>query len=362
MTTLCREASVSVVRACDLVGLARSSHYRIAGGYSSYKPVRDPIPQAERTQPTTLTTAEQQSIHDALTDPRWDEESVSQVYWNAFDLGLLTMSLRTFYRYAGDLGFVGDRRRRSQRRRKEVHGKAPVATRPGQVWSWDITDLYGPQRQRFKLYLAIDVYSRYPVAWRIEHREDRYLAVEMFAQAFADHGVPGKIHSDNGPAMRSEALIESLEKAGVLRSYSRPRVSDDNPFSESLFRTVKYDLSCPDRFADIDHAREWTGQFLHRYLHRRHSRMGWQTPADLFTGTAAEVSACRQARLDQLYKLIPAASAATRTHRPSHTRSATRRQPRHSTPCPRQVDRHRASVAPVYERLVYRGQASASRP
>ena len=258
-------------------------------------------------QPTRLTPREQRSILKVLTREEWAEESVAQVYWTAFDLGMLTMSLRTFYRYAADSGLVGDRRRRRQRRRsREKHGPIPVASRPGEVWSWDVTELRGPGNQRFRLYLVIDVYSRYPVAWRIEYREDRRLAVDMFATAFAQFGVPERIHSDNGGIMRSEVLIAALEAHEITRTYSRPRVSDDNPFSESLFRTVKYDLSCPEHFDSIQHAQEWTSEFLQHYATaRRHSRMGWYTPHDLLHGTAIDVQAARQATLDRQYDANP---------------------------------------------------------
>ncbi|MFD7012524.1 transposase [Rhodococcus jostii] len=123
--------------------------------------------------------------------------------------------------------------------------------------------LQGPRKQdRYLLYLAIDVFSRYPVAWRIEYAETTQIAVQMFAAAFEKYGVPLVLHADNGASMRSHALIAALDEAGGCRTYSRPRVSDDNPFSESLFKTLKYDSSCPERFDGIGHAREWTEQFL----------------------------------------------------------------------------------------------------
>lgn len=177
----------------------------------------------------------------------------------------------------------------------------------GELWSWDITELRGPRTQdRYKLYLVIDVFSRYPVAWRIEYSENTPLAVEMFAKAIAHFGQPATVHADNGASMRSHKLIELLEQNNVVTSYSRPRVSDDNPFSESLFKTIKYDLECPLSFDSIEHAREWTEQFLHRYsTEHRHSGLGRYTPHAVHFGTAETQRLKRQERLDTYWTEHP---------------------------------------------------------
>jgi transposase InsO family protein len=231
---------------------------------------------------------------------------VVQTYWVAFDAGKVGCSERTFYRIARAQRLVGDRRRRrgtgySLSRRRPV---VPART-PGDLWSWDATELRGPGRHRYKLSLVIDVYSRYPVGWRIDYNEDSKLAAAMFAEAFARHGAPKVLHADNGPVMRSHDLMDALGQ-DTAASFSRPRVSDDNPFSESLFKTVKYDLNCPNRFDDIDHARAWTAEFLDHYAHHhRHSGLSRHTPASVFDGTAIEHQARRQARLDHLFQTHP---------------------------------------------------------
>ncbi|MFN3339862.1 MAG: transposase, partial [Dietzia sp.] len=174
------------------------------------------------------------------------------------------------------------------------------------LWTWDITLLHGPGRCYYRLYLAIDVYSRYPVAWRIESDETATKATEMFLDAFARHGAPALLHADNGAAMRSHELAAALEASQIGRSFSRPRVSNDNPFSESLFKTIKYDLDHPARFDSLDHARQWTSDFLHRYAtEHHHSALGYYTPEQVFTGTAAQVRAARQQTLDQAAALHP---------------------------------------------------------
>lgn len=309
MVTELHRAGMPVVRACALLDLPRSTYYRIAHDYTVYTPVTTVTPHAQRHQPNRLSQVEQQSVIDALSRDELQDESVAQTYWECFDDGTLTMSLRTFYRYADTFGLVGDRRRRRPShsdRRAGPRGPVATARAPGDVWSWDVTELVGSGRRRFKLYLVIDVFSRYPVAWRIEHREDKDLAVDMFVEAIARHGAPRAVHADNGGIMRSEVLLDELDKHQISATFSRPRVSDDNPFSESLFRTIKYDLSCPERFDDIDHARAWTCEFLTTYAtKRRHSRMGWYTPEDLLTGHAEQVRAARQARLDELRAANP---------------------------------------------------------
>lgn len=299
---------MSVVRACDIVGIARSTYYRFTNNYRHYCPVENPIPQADRQQPAALTPEERTEIIDVLTADEYANLSVVETYWRAFDAGSVACSQRTFYRVAGSCLLVGDRRRRkhtggsTSRRTPIVH-----AGGVGDLWSWDITELRGPRTQdRYKLYLVIDVFSRYPVAWRIEYHEDRKLVVDMFTDAIAEHGKPGTVHADNGSVMRSNDLIDELEKHKIVPSYSRPRVSDDNPFSESLFKTIKYDLECPIQFDSIEHARGWTEQFLFRYAtEHRHSGLGRHTPHDVHHGTAAARRADRQHHLDTYWTAHP---------------------------------------------------------
>ncbi len=298
------------VGACDLVGLARSTYYRITQGYKHYVPVPEPVPQRQRHQPAALTQAERENIIDVLSSNKYAGLSVGQVFWRAFDDARISCSERTFYRVARKSGLVGDRRKvragrgsgRSSRRTPHVH-----ATRPGQMWSWDITEFPGPGRvDRYLLYLVIDVFSRFPVAWRIEYAASAGVAVAMFADAIAEYGPPEVVHSDNGATMRSHMLVDMLHDSGVVTSFSRPRVSEDNPFSEALFKTIKYDLNCPDRFTSLEHARSWTQGYLDEYAaEHRHSGLGWHTPVTVFDGTAAGVQARRQEMLDAAYAAHP---------------------------------------------------------
>lgn len=303
-----KAAGVAVAAGCSLVGLPRSTFYRRSRGYRHYQPVAAPIAHRDRRQPAALSTAERTVITEVLGTEEYVDLSVQQTYWRALDAGAVACSQRTFYRVANDHRMVGDRRRRRTTGGGSARNKPIVnADKVGDLWSWDISELSGPKTQdRYKLYLALDVFSRYPVAWRIEHTEDTALVVQMFQQAFTDHGVPAVLHADNGSSMRADQLIQAIQAAGSITSYSRPRVSDDNPFSESLFKTIKYDLTCPVTFDSIDHARTWTTQFLHGYAqHHRHSGLGHHTPASVHNGTAHTIQQRRHDTLNRYYEQHP---------------------------------------------------------
>lgn len=307
VTELAEEQAMSIAVACPLVGVPRSTYYRISRGYQHYRPVAEPIPNRERRQPAALDEDERAGILTVLSDPKYEEKSVVQTYWLAFDAGDLACSQRTFYRVANTHRLVGDRRRTRTHGSSSRRTPAVAANKAGDLWSWDVTELSGPtNNDRYYLYLIIDVFSRYPVGWCIETYISKKRAVTLFTAAINTHGAPKVVHSDNGSSMRSKDLIDTLQGNGVVTSYSRPRVSDDNPFSESLFKTIKYDPSCPDRFDDIEHARGWTGDFLDLYAtEHHHSGLGRHTPASVFFGTATQIRAQRQRALDAYYAQHP---------------------------------------------------------
>lgn len=257
-------------------------------------------------QPHALNSEEVDAVLQVLTDPDLAEKSVCQAYWIGFDAGRLSCSQSTFYRVARTRDLVGDRRPCREHGTSGGRTKPVVsATKVNELWSWDISELRGPGRVRLQLFLAIDVYSRYPVAWRIEQRALHDHAVEMFTDAFGRYGLPQTLHADNGTQMRSNELRELLEDV-VEASYSRPRVSNDNPFSEALFKTIKYDPSMPDQFDSIEDAREWMSAYLGRYSRdHRHVGLNRYTPHDVFHGRASKVRHARQARLNELYAAHP---------------------------------------------------------
>lgn len=304
-----QQSAMPVAQACQLVGLSRATFYRLSRNYQHYRPVAVPTPQRDRDQPAALTPPERSEVLAVITDEQYADLSVVQTYWRALDTGVVGCSQRTFYRIAKAHDLTGDRRRRRGGATTQTSRNTPIvhATRPDELWSWDISDLRGPRSQdRYKLYLALDVFSRCPMAWRIEHTESTNLAIKMFSRAFLEHRIPDGLHADNGPSMRAHDMIDALHDAGVVPSFSRPRVSDDNPFSESLFKTIKYDLTCPDTFDNIEHARSWTEQFMHDYTHHhRHSGLGYYTPASVHDGTATTMQLQRQKTLDTYYQQHP---------------------------------------------------------
>jgi putative transposase len=182
-----------------------------------------------------------------------------------------------------------------------------VAHQPNDVWSWDITKLPGPVRGEFyQLYVMLDIFSRYPVGWRVEHHEDADIAQAWMAELTALHGRPGAIHADRGSAMTSKNVAQLLIDLGVARSHSRPRVSNDNPFSESQFKTLKYRNDFPERFDSIEHARTWCKGFFDYLRHEhRHSALGLHTPASVYFGTAADIQAERARVMADAYAANP---------------------------------------------------------
>ncbi|WP_255603223.1 DDE-type integrase/transposase/recombinase [Oscillochloris sp. ZM17-4] len=185
-----------------------------------------------------------------------------------------------------------------------------MATAPCQVWSWDITKLRGPQPGIwYQLYVVLDIFSRKIVGWRIETREDAELAEALIAESYTREGVQPHqltLHADRGASMTSKTLAELLIDLGVAQSHSRPTISDDNPYAESQFKTMKYGPTYPDRFASMDAARVWMRWFADWYNHEhKHSGIALLSPAVVHSGRAPEVIATRQVTLDAAYAAHP---------------------------------------------------------
>jgi len=185
-----------------------------------------------------------------------------------------------------------------------------LATEPNQVWSWDITKLAGPYKWSwFHLYVILDVFSRYALGWAVAPRETARLAEDLIAECCSVEGITKgqlTVHADRGTSMTSKTVALLLADLGVTKSHSRPHVSNDNPFSESQFKTLKYCPSFPERFANIEHARAFTDGFFGYYNHEhRHTGLGLMTPADVHFGRAEKVIAARQGVLDDFYARHP---------------------------------------------------------
>jgi putative transposase len=230
------------------------------------------------------------------------------VYAALLDQGEYLCSWRTMYRILHEHGEVKERR--NQLRRPVYRRPELLATGPNQLWTWDITKLRGPYKwQYYYLYVMLDVFSRCVVGWLLAECEAAQLAQELMATCYARHKIePGQltIHADNGSAMQARSVALLLADLGVAKSHSRPGVSNDNPFSEAQFKTLKYAPGYPDRFGSLADARQWAQTFFTWYNHEHHhTGIALFTPADVHTGRAAELWHKRQAVMQQAYAAHP---------------------------------------------------------
>lgn len=285
-------------RAAQLLGRARATHYR-----RRQPPILGPKPP--RPAPANaLSEAERQHVLSVLRSEEFCDLAPAQVWARLLDDGIYLCSIATMYRL---LRIAGESR---ERRRQRTHPakKKPelLATAPNQVWSWDITKLRGPTRGLYyELFVIIDIYSRYVVAWTVAEAETGELAKEFIDTAIASQGVTAgqlTLHADRGTSMTSKPVAQLL----VDRSHSRPHVSNDNPYSEAQFKTLKYCPEFPATFGSIQDARTFCEAFFAHYNHEhRHSGIGLHTPASVHYGTAAEIRAERARTLDAAYAANP---------------------------------------------------------
>jgi len=253
-----------------------------------------------------LAPAEQQQVLTVLHELRFADRAPGQVYAALLDEGRYLCSERTMYRLLAGAGEI--RERRAQCRHPRYGVPELLATGPNQLWSWDITKLRGPAKwTSFYLYVLLDVFSRYVVGWLLAHRESATLAQRLIATTVAREGIaPGHltVHADRGAAMVSKPVAFLLAALGITKTHSRPHVSNDNPFSEAQFKTLKYHPSFPDRFGSFEHGRAHCADFFPWYnTDHRHSALGWHTPHEVHHGLAA-------ARREQRALVLQAAYAA----------------------------------------------------
>ncbi|MFO0639254.1 MAG: IS3 family transposase [Polyangiaceae bacterium] len=288
--------------ACAALGVSRAALYRARRP----TPARTPS-IARRPSPRRLTEEERQRILDTLHDPRFVDQPPAEVYATLLGEGAYIGSIRTMYRVLADSGEVRERR---NVRAAQVHPTPSLtATAPNQVRTWDITKLATTEKGKFfHLYVILDLFSRFVVGWLLAAKECKHLAATMLGEAIARHGVePGLIvHVDRGSAMKSDTVAQLLSDLGASRSFSRPRVSDDNAFSEAQFKTLKYQPDYPVRFASEVHARGWLEPFFgwHNDEHH-HAGLALFTPADVFHGRVDQVAEDRQRALDAAYAAHP---------------------------------------------------------
>ena len=294
-------AKVGLKRACEALGVPRSTVYR------SRQP--RPTPKPRPTPNHALSEAERAEVRQLLNSGRFMDKAPRQVYAALLDEGHYHCHWRSMYRILAAHGEV--RERRNLRQHPVYQKPELLATAPNQVWSWDITLLRGAFKgSYYRLYLVLDIFSRCVVGWRIAEVESSELARQLVAQTARKQGIlPDQLtlHADNGAAMRGKPLSQLLSELGITSSHNRPHTSNDNPFSEAQFKTMKYHPDYADRFPSIEAARAWARRFVAWYNEKHyHSGLNLLTPASVHYGQAGDIQQQRQAVLSAAYAAHPA--------------------------------------------------------
>jgi putative transposase len=293
-----------IAAACAALGLPRASFHRRRAAATRPPATVRPRPKPARA----LAAEERQGVIALLAEPRFVDQAPAEVYASLLDEGLYHCSIRTMYRILHGHGDVKERRRQL---RHPVYAKPElIAEGPNQVWSWDISKLMGPAKWTyFYLYVIIDIFSRRVVGWCVADTESAALFKPLFEGAAARHDVPPgqlTLHADRGPSMKAKATALLLADLGVTKSHSRPYTSNDNPFSESCFKTLKYQPQFPKRFGCIQDAKAFCRAFFDWYNQdHHHLGIGLMTPDQVHYGQADEVHAARQATLSVAFAAHP---------------------------------------------------------
>jgi putative transposase len=294
-----RAPQLGVAPTCRALGVPRATFYR------HRQPTHPPRP---RRSTRVLGPAERQAVLAALHEPRFADLAPAQVYATLLDAGQYLCSERTMYRLLAANQEV--RERRDVLRHPHYAAPELLATRPNELWSWDITKLLGPAKWTYYyLYVILDVFSRYVVGWLVAYRETAVLAERLIAETCRRQGIaPGQLtlHADRGSSMTSQPVAFLLADLGITKTHGRPHVSNDNPYSEAQFKTFKYRPAFPERFSSIEHARALSGDLFQWYNHEHHhSALGLLTPADVHFGRAEARRAQRATVLAQAYGQHP---------------------------------------------------------
>jgi putative transposase len=298
------EKNIALSALCDNLKLSRATLYRHNKAAQSSAFLGRP-----RRPHNAINNEQKQQILSLLHSERFIDATPYDVFYTLLDEGQYIASVRTMYRVLLEAGESHERR--NVRSHKHAVKPELIATAPNEVWSWDITKLKGPGRLvYFHLYVILDIFSRYVVGWMIADRECQHLAKKLIQKTVLKYGIqPGQLtlHSDNGPSMASQTVSQLLEKIGVLKTHNRPYTSNDNPFSESHFKTLKYCPEFPDEFASIGHGEKFCHGFFDWYNHvHYHSGILFLRPATVHFGQANEVLKKRHEVLLCAYEANPA--------------------------------------------------------
>jgi transposase InsO family protein len=295
---------VTTRAACSALGLSRASLHRARTSRAA--PAAQPRPR--HSPDRALDAVQRQNVLDLLRQPRFADLAPAEIYASLLDEGVYHCSIRTMYRILNAHQEVRERRAQLQH---PVYVKPELlAEAPNTVWSWDTTKLMGPAKwSYFYLYVILDIFSRRVVGWCIADAETSGLFKDLFDHTVARQQVPPgqlTLHADRGGPMKAKATAQLLADLGVTKSHSRPHTSNDNPFSESHFKTLKYQPSFPKRFGCIEDARQFCREFFAWYNQdHHHIGLGLMTPDQVHYGQAADVHAARQQTLDQAFRAHP---------------------------------------------------------
>jgi putative transposase len=296
-----QRATLGVAPVCQALDVPRATYYR-------WQQPNVSGPAGPRQVPRALPPEERERVLAILNDDRFADLAPAEVYATLLDEGKYVCSIRTMYRILQEHGEVHERRRQL----RHPHYQAPelLATRPNQLWSWDITKLKGPVKWTyFYLYVILDVFSRYVVGWLVALQESATLAQRLIAQTCERQGIAQDtltIHADRGAAMLAKSVALLLADLGVTKTHSRPHVSNDNPYSESQFKTLKYSPEFPNRFGSLQDARSFLLDFFQWYnTQHHHSGLGLLTPFDVHHGLAETRLAEREAALRHAFAATP---------------------------------------------------------
>jgi putative transposase len=290
------------------LGVSRASFYRYSPDFEPKPPSARKRALPCRVMGRALSREERQKVRDLLYGEEFVDQTPTQIYANLLDQGVYHCSPRTMYRL---LKAEGPCPERTRNRKHAAYEKPEIlATRPNQLWSWDITRLKGPAAcHYFQLYVILDVFSRYVVGWLVAEKENQEIAAQLIDEALAAQKVAPDtltIHADRGAAMTSKSVSVLLSDLGVTKTHSRPHCSNDNPYSEAQFKTLKYRPEFPPRFGSLEDARATCAQ-LFRWYNGEHHHAGivLLTPAAVHYGKASAIIAQRQTALDAAYRAHP---------------------------------------------------------
>jgi putative transposase len=295
---------IGTAAACAALGQPRAVYYR---RHRQSPPPPGPT-RARRTQPRALSEVERIEVLGVLHDERFVDQAPASIYATLLDEGRYLCSVPTMYRLLRAEGEVHERRRQAT----HPATKKPelVATGPNQIWSWDITNLHGPEKWTyFHLYVVIDIFSRYIPGWLLARRETAALAERFLAETIRKHQIAVDqltVHADRGTSMASKPVALLLADLGVTKSHSRPHCSNDKPYSDAQFKTLKYRPEFPARFGSIEDGRAFCQRFFQWYNHEhRHSGIGFHAPADVHFGRAGAAQVERARVLQEAYAAHP---------------------------------------------------------